>query len=172
MTDHKTYIYGGTFDPPHQGHLNVIKSLLAKGYKVVIAATTQNPLKQTQATPLAIRLEMLEAALSAAGIAHTKDRSTLSSAEVLITDFAYNYVCDFVDWWKENDTNQLVWVVASDIADQVETWKRWKELGVEKYVAQITEDISASDIRQGAVAALPAVAAVIEKYNLYQIKKK
>ena len=168
MAENKTYIYGGTFDPPHQGHLGVIKSLMAKGYTVVLAATAQNPFKQDQATPLFIRLEMLEAALSAAGIAHTRDISSRGANTVLITDFAYNYVCDFVDWWKTKDSNQLVWVVATDIADQVEQWKRWKELGVEKYVAQITQDISATDIRQGHVAALPALAGVIKKYKLYQ----
>lgn len=168
MTTQKTYIYGGTFDPPHQGHLGVIHSLLAKSYPVVVAATAQNPLKQDTATPLPIRLEMLEAALSAAGIPHTRDIAARSSSTVLVTDFAYTYVCDFVDWWKAKDNNQLVWVVASDIADQVEQWKGWKELGVEKYVAPITQEISATDIRQGKATAIPGVSDIIKKYQLYK----
>jgi nicotinate-nucleotide adenylyltransferase len=59
-------VYGGTFDPPHNGHLILAKAAQVQLNlsQVVWVLTRRSPQKLTQSiTPVELRLEMLQAAL-------------------------------------------------------------------------------------------------------------
>ena len=58
---HHFYIFGGTFDPPHQGHVGVIKEL--EGKTVVVAPTFANPFKEKSESSFVKRVEMLKKVL-------------------------------------------------------------------------------------------------------------
>ena len=168
VNDETIYVYGGSFDPPHEGHLSVIQSLLDQHRQVVVAPTVQNPFKVDKASPLAIRMEMLEAALENFSIPYTKDLNKLSSKCVYLSSFPYHFACDFVDWWRSFDSREIYWVVASDIAEEATSWKNWDAMKISKYVFQISNDISSSDIRKGLTAPMSGVAEVIKKHRLYE----
>ena len=53
-------LYGGTFDPPHNGHLNNLRAAAARVCPdlVVVMPAGLSPFKQRTAAPAALRLEM------------------------------------------------------------------------------------------------------------------
>ena len=58
----KVLLYGGTFDPPHNGHLNNLRAAAARVQpdRVVVMPAGLSPFKQKTAAPGALRLEMCE----------------------------------------------------------------------------------------------------------------
>ena len=56
----KTLLYGGSFDPPHNGHLNNLRAAVARVRpdRVVVMPAGLSPFKQHTAAPAALRLEM------------------------------------------------------------------------------------------------------------------
>ena len=56
----KVLLYGGTFDPPHNGHLNNLRAAAARVQpdKVVVMPAGLSPFKQKTSAPGALRLEM------------------------------------------------------------------------------------------------------------------
>ena len=56
----KLLLYGGTFDPPHYGHLNNLRAAAARVApdRVVVMPAGASPFKHTSPTPPALRAEM------------------------------------------------------------------------------------------------------------------
>jgi nicotinate-nucleotide adenylyltransferase len=56
----KVLLYGGTFDPPHNGHLNNLRAAAdrVRPDKVVVMPAGLSPFKQHTSAPGALRLEM------------------------------------------------------------------------------------------------------------------
>lgn len=56
----RTLLYGGTFDPPHNGHLNNLRAAMQRvcPQKVIVMPAGVPPHKQASGTPGALRLEM------------------------------------------------------------------------------------------------------------------
>ena len=54
----KVLLYGGTFDPPHNGHLNNLRAAAARVQpdKVVVMPAGLSPFKQKTSAPGALRL--------------------------------------------------------------------------------------------------------------------
>ena len=55
----KTLLYGGSFDPPHNGHLNNLRAAAAcvRPDRVVVMPAGLSPFKQHTAAPAALRLK-------------------------------------------------------------------------------------------------------------------
>ena len=55
----KTLLYGGSFDPPHNGHLNNLRAAAAcvRPDRVVVMPAGLSPFKQHTAAPAALRLD-------------------------------------------------------------------------------------------------------------------
>ena len=68
MTGRRLGLFGGTFDPPHNGHLALARAARAQLRldQVLWLVTADPPHKQGQAlTPVAVRLEMVAAVIAA-----------------------------------------------------------------------------------------------------------
>ena len=62
MVKMKKAIFGGSFDPPHSGHLDIIKQTLASldVDKVIVVPAFLNPFKSKSYAPASLRLKWLQ----------------------------------------------------------------------------------------------------------------
>lgn len=129
MIDKKIGIYGGTFDPIHNGHLRVVVELLTRKVvdQIVLVPAGQPLLKENQ--PIAKsedRLKMCQLAIT--------DLPSDIRNKVLVSDVEINrpgpsYAIDTVDFFeKENPSKELFWILGSDAYSNIENWHRSVEL--------------------------------------------
>lgn len=121
----KIGLFGGTFNPPHLGHLNSIETVRRKmGLdKIFIIPSFQNPLKKEVDGPSAEhRLNMIKAAI--AGYekyyevdTQELDRKGLSYTKDTITEYRKNY-----------EAKELFLIVGSDNLATFEKWKDYKKI--------------------------------------------
>lgn len=138
------YIFGGTFDPIHEGHVGVVRELLSKNKNVVIAPTESNPFKNSPSYSFDQRLEMVKKVLAYEKI----EFGIKLPSNLFLCDYKYNFVCDFVDWWKAHYGGNLFWVIGPDLVNEVQKWKNWSQLNLQVYVAKnYANDLHSTDVR-------------------------
>lgn len=158
-------VFGGTFDPPHEGHLSAITRLLQKFSRVILAPTSQNPWKEREPTPLSVRCEML-AALCEWG--HVAQAVAPSDPGVWICTHPYVYSADLVVWLREHDPAPIFWAVADDSAASVPSWRNWTPMEVPTLSLPITTDVHSTGVREGRHPAHESVRALIAQHGLYK----
>ena len=123
----KVLLYGGTFDPPHNGHLNNLRAAAdrVRPDKVVVMPAGLSPFKQHTSAPGALRLEMcscfhaLEEGMDAIpqlGVARAKAGShnyTVLTVEKLARDYP---------------GAQLYLAIGSDMLLSFDGWHRWQDI--------------------------------------------
>jgi nicotinate-nucleotide adenylyltransferase len=160
----RTVVLGGTFDPPHQGHVSVISYLLGHFDQVVIAPTSQNPYKARSATSLEIRIQMIRLVLSYEKLLVTK---SVREVGIFVSEFPYLRTWQFVDHWKELAGVKPTWAVGPDVAPQVASWERWEEMKLEIFIVPEIVPVRATDVRSGSISAHPALGDFIQKNIRY-----
>ena len=160
------FVFGGSFDPFHEGHLGVLAELAKQGCEsILIAPTLKNPWKNSDPAPLDLRLQMAELVLQSENIAYSRE---LGAPGVVLSDFPYIYVVALVHHLHSRGFEELTWVVGPDLKSRVEEWKDWKKLDIKLYVASLHADDTRSErIRSGMSQAHPAIREFIVKHNLY-----
>jgi len=114
-------IFGGTFDPIHNGHLHLIKSILdlEKFERLVIVPAGDPWQKETEASSKQ-RLEMLELAIAGVGV---------EISECELNRFGPSYAIDTVKELRDEfPAEQYTWVLGSDAFAKIETWHKIEEL--------------------------------------------
>ncbi len=154
----ETVIFGGSFDPVHQGHVSVVKLLVEKFNTVLIAPTAQNPWKERKSTSLELRLEMLELVMKAEGL---EDQVELCQIEY---EFSEDLLLALRDGSEENYS---YWAIGEDSAKSVSKWRNWDSLKLTAVVAPIEIDIHSTEIRKGQETAHPALKEFIADQSLY-----
>lgn len=113
-------IFGGSFNPPHMGHLSSMQTVLKKlGLdQIRVIPATQNPLKmQTEGPTPQQRLEMTRAALTSWGSAFVVDDQEIKRG-------GKSYTIDTIkNIRKEVDANDLYLIVGMDKLEELEQWK-------------------------------------------------
>ena len=156
------YIFGGTFDPVHEGHVGVLRELLAQNKKIVIAPTESNPLKNAAKASFDQRLQMIKQVLEYEKIEYAEK----FGANVYLCSFKYNFVCDFVQWWKKEYKESIFWVIGPDLVEQVTKWKNWDKLNLKTYIAKnYADNLHSTEIRNAVKQIHPA----LRNVKLYQI---
>lgn len=114
-------IFGGTFDPIHNGHLHLIKSILdlERFERLVIVPAGDPWQKETEASSKQ-RLEMLELAIAGVGV-------EISNCE--LNRVGPSYAIDTVRELRDDiPAEQYTWVLGSDAFAKIETWHKIDEL--------------------------------------------
>lgn len=159
-------VFGGTFDPIHAGHVTVIRALLEKFSRVLLAPTSQNPWKGAS-TPIALRREMLSIVLQAESFQIAK---TLRDPGVHLLSHDYEFSEELVAWLRPQIRGNLYWAVGEDSASHIERWRNWDTAGVPILILPVVIQVHADDIRRGKSVSHPAIRDFIEKNQLFESK--
>jgi len=165
-SDDAYVIFGGTFDPIHEGHVAGLKRLISKFSLVILAPTKRNPWKPESLTTLPLRVEMIRLVLAYENVPfHTS--LTTTSRGVVLSDFEYEFAKDFVSYARHIRPGLVYWAVGEDLAQSISTWKDWLTQNVETEVIPIDIDIHATLVRTHQAPAHPALVDFIRQHHLY-----
>jgi nicotinate-nucleotide adenylyltransferase len=118
-------VFGGTFDPPHIGHLvTAIEARDALGLDVVLMVVANQPWQKVgerDITPAAMRLEMVRAAVG--------DEAGIEASDLEIRRGGPSYTVDTLEKLRATfPSAELHLVIGSDAAAALPTWRRASEL--------------------------------------------
>lgn len=121
----KIGLFGGTFNPPHLGHLNSIETVRRKmGLdKVYIIPNFQNPLKKEIDGPSAEhRLNMLNAAIKGYEKYYEIDTQELNRKGL-------SYTKDTIaEYRKKHEAKDLYLIIGGDNLDHFDKWKNYSKI--------------------------------------------
>ena len=127
----KILLYGGTFDPPHNGHLNNLRAAAARVRpdRVVVMPAGLSPFKQRTSAPGTLRLEMCGCFRALA------DSPDIPQLEVSGWEIAQaeagkrNYTVLTVEMLApKNPGAQLYLAIGSDMLLSFDGWFRWQDI--------------------------------------------
>lgn len=189
-------ILGGTFDPPHFGHLAAAQCVRTQlGLDEVILMVANDPWQKSgdrDVTPAAIRLEMVRALVD--------DIDGLSVSDQEIVRGGRTYTVDTLEELLAVDPDiQLFLIVGEDTAVRIPSWHRPEDLSrlstlvvvnraaeptahtsaqgdTVVHVNMVPIDVSSTDIRRSvasgesiAFGTSDAVASIIAAHKLYEV---
>ena len=162
MQKNATYaLYGGSFDPPHLGHLEIVKRVLElkEVDKVLIVPTYLNPFKTKFAVKPELRLNWV------------KEQFNLENVEISSFEIEQKRAVYTVETFKElSKRYNIKYIVIG--ADNLKSLKKWRDFdylnkkitwiiatrannklnleGLKRYILlNINIDVSSSEIREG-----------------------
>ena len=127
----KILLYGGSFDPPHNGHLNNLQAAVERVHpeKVVVMPAGSSPFKQGTTAPGALRLEMC-------GCFHALEQQPgfppveVSCGEVAQAEAGRrNYTVLTLEMLAQQTPGaQLYLALGSDMLLRFDGWFRWQDI--------------------------------------------
>ena len=129
----KILLYGGSFDPPHNGHLNNLRAAAARVRpdRVVVMPAGTSPFKQGTNASGALRLEMCGCFHALAGEpGSTVPQLEVSSWEIEQAEAGHrNYTVLTVEKLaREAPGAQLYLAIGSDMLLSFDGWYRWQDI--------------------------------------------
>ena len=119
----KILLYGGTFDPPHWGHINNLRAAMqaVQPDKVIVMPAGIPPHKAASATPGSLRLQMCrcflqlgeQVEISDWEISHEGKSYTVNTLRMLHSTYP---------------DAQLYLTVGSDMLTSFRTWREWQSI--------------------------------------------
>ncbi len=119
----KIALFGGSFDPPHKGHIKIIKTIFKKLDidKVFVCPTFLNPFKKEFHAPPHIRLHWLKKALKKyPGVSicnyEIKQKRPVPTIETVLHLYKYY------------QAKKIYLIIGADNLDSLDKWKRARKL--------------------------------------------
>lgn len=115
-------LFGGSFNPPHPGHVHVCEQALRRLELSQIwwLVTPGNPLKDhTDLAPLAQRIEACEA------ITPDPRMKITAFEQSMTTRYTFDTLTRIVE---TNPRVDFVWIMGADNLGQFHHWQRWREI--------------------------------------------
>ncbi len=127
----KIGLFGGTFDPPHNGHLHIARAFADElGLDMVVFLPAGDPYHKEESTrtPAKHRLAMTELAVAA------DSRFAVSDCDIVREGATYTF--DTVQIFRQQfPAAQLWWLLGSDSLLKLHTWKKWQTLVKQTHIA-------------------------------------
>ena len=125
----KVLLYGGTFDPPHNGHLNNLRAAIRRVHpdKVVVMPAGLSPFKQQTAAPAALRLEMCSCFRE---LGQAVPQVEICGWEIAQAEAGNrNYTVLTVEMLaRKYPDAQLYLGIGSDMLLSFDAWHRWQDI--------------------------------------------
>ena len=117
------FVFGGSFDPVHSGHLNLIDHLkqFSPGWGIRVLLCATPPLKRDSEASFDERVEMLKIALTGYQGVSIDQREKEREGKSFTFD-------SLQELRKDNLACRLILVVGADVIESLEQWYRCKEL--------------------------------------------
>jgi len=154
-------IYGGSFDPPHLGHLEAATAVIEdlKIRKLIIVPSGRPPLKLA-GTDKELRLEMVRSCFSSTKISAA--RIEIDTREIERESVNPSYTFDTIQEMKQEFHSPLAFIIGSDQLLDLNKWHRFQDLLKlchwivlkrkpipETQVSRVLEQLAASGILRG-----------------------
>ncbi len=118
-------IFGGTFNPPHNAHIQIVRYLLEQLLFNHIYIVPSIPWQKSDVTSSEARLAMCK--LSFENIQHLSNKISISTYE--IDKNKPSYSIDTVKHFKElNPNSHIILIIGYDQLINLRTWHRWEDL--------------------------------------------
>ena len=128
----KVLLYGGTFDPPHNGHLNNLRAAAdrVRPDKVVVMPAGLSPFKQHTSAPGALRLEMCSCFHALEEGMDAIPQLEVSGWEIAQAEAgSHNYTVLTVEKLaRDYPGAQLYLAIGSDMLLSFDGWHRWEDI--------------------------------------------
>jgi len=152
----KKAIFGGSFDPPHLGHLEVIQQTIISLNidKLIVVPAFLNPFKSKSYAPAELRLKWLKAM--------TKEMPSVSVSSYEIDQNRSVASIETVRHFKDDD--EIYLIIGADNLEKLSQWKDFEALDAmvtwvvatrdnieipQKYISlNVNQDISATQLRK------------------------
>lgn len=163
---HTRVLFRGSFNPFHEGHLNVVQQLLARGYTtVVITPVGTSPGKGEIDTPMELRAEMIIRILQAEGI---KIAATPDEPGVYVARTAKERRTELVRAVSSLKTDFAMGADNDATYSEHRRWRLFKKFGEDRLaIVHGESNTHASDIRAGRIKPHPAITGLIIEHRVY-----
>ena len=115
-------ILGGSFDPPHQGHILISQTMhiSLKLNQIWWLVTPQNPFKHPASQPIDIRIKTCKTYVKHITNIHIFDTNII---------FKTDYTIDTITTLQRYYPNiQFIWLLGADSFMTFHDWKKWQEI--------------------------------------------
>ena len=115
----KIGILGGTFDPPHKGHLAISKeaSKKFKLKKVIWAITKKNPFKKQSTTSVSNRMKYCKKVIGNIKFIKVKFYEEIINS---------NKTINLINYLTKNKKNEIYFLMGADNLINFHKWHKWK----------------------------------------------
>lgn len=124
-------LFGGTFDPIHNGHLHIARAFADEiGLEMVVFLPAGDPYHKAQVTQTAAqhRFAMTELAIA--------DESRFAVSDCDIVREGATYTFDTVQIFRQQFPDARIWwLLGSDSLMKLHTWKKWQTLAKQVNIA-------------------------------------
>ena len=182
----KLGLYGGTFDPIHNGHIHVITQLLTLCIVDQVLVIPAGEPRLREDAPIATGAQRRSMCQLAVNDLAPEFRSKVEVNPIEILRMGPSYTIDTVEAVKQAfPDDEIILIVGTDAHQKIDQWHRVDEL-LKMVTLEIIErpgalsgqgrdidaiDLSATQVRLGQSDQLPpSVANYIKEYNLYVSK--
>ena len=131
-------IFGGTFDPVHLGHIELVKRTreVIDLSKVIFVPCHQSPFKGATVATSDQRFEMLKHSIEEQGIS---EWAVVSDFEISRPGLSYSWETAEA-FAGNNPTDEWFWILGTDQWEQIEKWARPEKLQQLLHFIVITRD--------------------------------
>lgn len=162
----KILLYGGTFDPPHNGHMNNLQAAVALLHpdRVIIMPAGMPPHKRASETPGETRLQLCRCFASLQGAQNGTPAVTICDWEVKqAARGERNYTVHTLEMLRAHYPGaQLFLCIGSDMLLSFTTWYRWQDiLRLATLVVESREAGDSDTLRTAATQLDPAGARIL-----------
>ena len=158
-------IYGGTFNPPHLAHKQLVEAVVNLGYEVLVVPNSQSPLKTSPSVSGELRMKMLSILLN--GLTGTKisdrdiNRKGVSYMENTIKEVQIEHpgkpislligsdiLCELPRWKNFENWHKLVTFLIVPRKGHNTNKQVIKNLRINAEILPLRTDISSTEIRK------------------------